>query len=48
MFSYKNIVMMMMLPVLGACAVAAPERNQLTSEFELVYPSEAPPARIST
>jgi flagellar L-ring protein precursor FlgH len=48
MFSYKNIVMMMMVPVLGACAVAAPERNQMTSEFELVYPSEAPPARIST
>ena len=48
MVSYKNIVMMMMIPVLGACAVAAPERNQMTSEFELVYPSEAPPTRIST
>jgi flagellar L-ring protein precursor FlgH len=48
MFLVKNIVLMVMIPVLGACAVAAPESNQMTSDFGLVYPSEAPPARIST
>jgi flagellar L-ring protein FlgH len=48
MISYRNILIMKMILILGACTAAGPEINPMTSDFELVYPSDPPPARIST
>jgi flagellar L-ring protein FlgH len=48
MLRHLRHTLLLIVPVLGACVVSETSRSGLGSDFELIYPSEPQPMRVST